>query len=322
MINNSTAIFGHPHDFLNSEEKLVLTLILSIMTLLGIFTNALVVYVIISLGRYADVPANLFILNQSIADMSNSVSVICYISHMFYWNWEATYCLFTFTLFSSLGSVCLLTINRLISITWPLKYARRMTPLRAKLLVALVWAAASILTLLHLIGYLVYSDGNFFNYGRYYMMFLVLAFVSSNLYMFYMSRKHVRKIKETFHGVVTGLQRNLKEDLKSVKTVTMVSATFILAWLPLMLIFFLYGSEKEEVDFQRYTAFLSPLMVLNIVLDPLIYYFRSPEFRTFYQRWKRRHGLERTRSRVYAETGIIHKAFKIDTVVYKCDTQG
>ena len=316
VYNNGSSVFAHTNDFLNLEERLVLTVILSMLILLGIFTNVFVVYAVTSLGRCTDIPANLLMLNQSIAHLGNTVSITCYIFHIFYWNWEITYCLLTFTVFSSLGSLCLLTINRLISITSPLKYVRWMTPLRAKILVVLIWLAASILTLLHLIGYLVYADGNFFNYGRYYMMFLVLVFFSSNLYMFFKSRKHARKIKETFHGIVTGLQRNLKEDLKSVKTVAIISATFLLGWLPLMLIFFLYGSEKEQKEFQRYTAFVSPLTVLNIISDPLIYYFRSPDFRSFYQRWKRRRGLGMRLSRVYSVNDErTHQAFINETVV-------
>lgn len=319
MIDNSstTAIHGHTSDFLNAEERLVLTLLLSILILLGIFTNALVLYVITATARYSDVPANLFILNQSVTHLGNSASLTCYIFHLFYWNWEATYCFFTFTLFSSLGSLCLLTINRFLSIMSPLKYPRRMTPFRAKVLVAFVWVAASILTSLHLVGYTVYNDANFFNYGRYYMMFLMVIFLSSNLYMFCKSQIHARKIKKSFQGVVTGLQRDFKEDLKSVKTIAMVGATFLMAWLPLMAVFFVYGSHKEDMHFQRYTAFISPFIALNIISDPLIYYVRSPEFQMFYQRWKGRHGLGTSRVQVddAMAKGITHEGFVRDTTV-------
>jgi hypothetical protein len=187
-----------------------------------------------------------------------------------------------------------------------------MTPSRAKVLVAFIWAAALIFTLLHLIGFLVRSDGNFFNYGRYYMMFLIAIIVLSNIYMLFQSRVQAKKIKATFHGVVTGLQRNLTEDLKSMKTVAMISATFLMGWLPLMVIFFLYGSEKKGVDFQRYTAFVSPFTILNIISDPFIYYLRSSEFRTFYRNWKRKRGLTASGPRVY---GITHKGFDTETKV-------
>ena len=318
MVNNSTTtIYGHTNEFLNAEEKLLLTLLLTILTLFGVFTNALVLYVITATARYSDVPANMFILNQSVAHLGNSVSLACYILHLSYWNWKATYCLLTFTLFSSLGSLCLLTINRFISIMAPLKYPRRMTPFRAKVLVVLVWAAASILTVLHLIGYVVYENANFFNYGRYYMMILMVIFLSSNFYMFCKSQIQARKIKKSFEGVVTGLQRDFKEDLKSVKTIAMVGATFLMAWLPLMAVFFLYGSNKEDMNFQRYTAFISPFIALNIILDPLIYYVRSPEFQMFYQRWKGRHGMGTSRVHVHNAKvlGIAHESFLRDTEV-------
>lgn len=306
IVENESSIFGDKDDFIDKTERLTVTIILFFLTFLGILLNGFIVYVIVSLGRYTNVPANLFVLNQAIANLGNAVSVLSYITHLYYWNWEIIYCLLSLTLFSSLGSLCLLTINRLISIVCPLKYPRRMTPFRAKFLVGITWTAAMILTFLHMIGYLAYSDGNFFNYGRYYMMLLILICVSSNAYMFCKSRIHARKINKTFRGVITGLQRNFTEDLKSVKTIAMVSMTFFLGWLPMILIFFIYGSEKEGKEFQRYCAFLSIFMALNIVSDPVIYYYRSAEFRMFYQRWRRQRGVAMRSSRIYTESRAFH----------------
>ena len=87
MAENGSSTFGHINDFLNTEEKVILTLILSCLTVLGIFANALVVYVLLSLGMYVDVPANLFIMSQAVAHLGNAIAVICYISHIYRWNW-------------------------------------------------------------------------------------------------------------------------------------------------------------------------------------------------------------------------------------------
>ena len=195
-----------------------------------------------------------------------------------------------------------------MSITWSLRYPRIMTPCRAKISVAVIWLAASVLASLHLLGHLLHSDGNFFNYGRYYMLFLALVFVSSNVYMLLKSREQSKRIRQCNRGVITGLQRNIKEELKSVKTIAMVSATFVFGWLPLMVLSFLFGNRKEEVIIQRYFAFLSPFTALNIISDPLIYYIRGPEFRMFYQRWKRRRGLG---TRISPSEGRRHESFRM-----------
>ena len=42
-----------------------------------------------------------------------------------------------------------------------------------------------------------------------------------------------------------------------------------------------------SIEFQRNAAFTGILMPINAILDPVIYYFRSTEFRTFSQRLKR-----------------------------------
>lgn len=42
-----------------------------------------------------------------------------------------------------------------------------------------------------------------------------------------------------------------------------------------------------SIQFQRSAAFTGILMPINAILDPVIYYFRSAEFRAFYQRVKR-----------------------------------
>ena len=42
-----------------------------------------------------------------------------------------------------------------------------------------------------------------------------------------------------------------------------------------------------SIEFQRNAAFTGILMPINAILDPVIYYFRSAEFRAFYQRLKR-----------------------------------
>lgn len=282
-LNSSTP--SH-ENYLSQQEKVILTVILSFLVFLGFFGNGIGVYILTFRNNYIDVPANSFILSQSLADLATAASILAYIIHMHRWNWTVIYIMTSFTWVSSLGSLFLLTLNRLLSVIDSLKYPKRMTPHRAKILVVFIWMASLAISLLHMVGYLIYSDTNVFNYGRYYIVALITAVIASNIYMFCVSRKQAQKIKRQ-NRFMTGLQKNLLEDLKSVKTLTLIGGTFLLSCLPFTLLVFLYGSQKESTPFQRRTAFLAPLIALNPVLDPIIYYLRSAEFRLFFQRFNR-----------------------------------
>ncbi len=109
-------------------------------------------------------------------------------------------------------------------------------------------------------------------------------------------------------------QKNLKEDFKSVRTLAIVGGTFLVCCLPFTIVVFVYGDNKMSIEFQRSAAFSGILMPINAILDPVIYYFRSAEFRSFYQRFKRSwrgNSLRPTRSsRTFACTYKITRKIK------------
>ena len=273
--------------FLSEDEKAVLTVILSLLGLFGFLGNGIVIYTVISFGNYVDVPENIFILSQAFADLGTVISIPIFTFHMYSWIWELVYIYASFVWLASLGSLLLLTLNRLISVVYPLRYIRKMTPCRAKCLVVAIWMAALSDSLWNLYGYLA-SGRHYFEIERYYIVVLLIFVLFSNAYMFRESRIQARKINRQ-GSVLTGLQKNLREDFKSVKTLSLVGGTFLLSCLPYIVVAFMYGEDKISVQFQRNAVFCAPLIVINAVLDPLIYYFRSSEFRSFYQRFRRLH---------------------------------
>lgn len=283
--NSSEA--SHELPYLSHGERAILTVAFSLLSLFGFLGNGVVVYTVISFGNYVDVPVNIFILSQAFADLGTVVAMPIYISHMYLWNWELFYIYTTFVWLASLGSLFLLTFNRLISVVYSLSYARRMTPCRAKFLVVTTWLVAAIISMWHLYGDM--ASVHYFEMGRYYVVLLLTFVLLANVYMFRESRKQAKKINRQ-SAVVTGLQKNLREDFKSVKTLALVGGTFLFSCLPFTLVVFAYGDDKKSVRFQRNAAFWGPLMAVNAVLDPLIYYFRSPEFRAFYGRLRRLYG--------------------------------
>ena len=267
--------------YLSSNERTFLTGVYIILSFLGLFGNGIVIYVVFSVGFYVDVPANIFILSQAFSDFGIAFALLIYIVHMYVWSWDVFYWYTGVVWLASLGSLFLLTFNRLLSVLDSFGYTRRMTPLRAKLFVVFNWFLALIVTIYPL---LIPRYGT--NVGRYYIVTITACVILFNVYLFREARIQTKKINRQ-NRVVTGLQKNLKEDFKSVRTVAIIGGTFLVCCLPFTIVTFIYGNDKTTVQFQRNAAFTGTLMPINAILDPAIYYFRSAEFRAFYQRFKR-----------------------------------
>jgi hypothetical protein len=267
--------------YLSLNERSLLTGIYLVLSCFGLLGNGVVIYAVISLGFYVDVPANIFILSQAFSDFGTAVSLLIYIVHMYVWIWDVFYWYTGVVWLASLGSLFLLTFNRLVSIWDAFAYPRRMTPFRAKLSVILNWFLA-----LGVIIFPLFMPWQNANLGRYYITVITVFVILFNVYLFREARIQSRNIKRQ-NRIVTGLQKNMKEDFKSVRSLAIISGTFLACCLPFTVITFIYGDDKLTVEFQRYAAFTGTLMPINAILDPVIYYFRSAEFRGFYQKFKR-----------------------------------
>lgn len=70
------------------------------------------------------------------------------------------------------------------------------------------------------------------------------------------------------------------------RTLALVGGTLLVCCIPFAAVAFIYGDDKMTIRFQRYAAFAGMFMPINAILNPIIYYFRSSEFRAFYKRFK------------------------------------
>ncbi|XP_028417762.1 histamine H2 receptor-like [Dendronephthya gigantea] len=269
--------------YLTGNERTILTGLFAVLSIFGLFGNGIVVYVVISLRHYLDVPANIFILSQAFTDFGTALSLLIYIVHMYVWIWDVFFWYTAVVWLASLGSLFLLTLNRLLSVIDPFAYPRRMTATRARGLVVLNWMLALVVTVYPL---LIPGGSLDTSLGRYYIVITTTCVILFNLYLFREGRIQSRKIKRQSQ-IVTGLQKYFKEDFKSVRTQAMVGGTFLVCCLPITVVVFIYGDDQTSREFQRYAAFTGMLMPINAILDPVIYYFRSREFRAFYLKFKR-----------------------------------
>lgn len=280
--NSSTTTQPSP---LSETEKVIIDLLLIIFALLGILGNTVVVSAIVRFSSYADVPANIFTLSLAIGDLLAAGSIPVYIYHLHKSNFIVSLICLVFVGHATLGSLFLLTFNRFVSVLSPFNYPQKMTPFRARLMVVVVWCIAVIASMIQAVSH-EYPNKKVLILERIYMLATIISILFFNCSMFRQSRTQAQKVK-TLNYIATGQQESLKEEFKSARTLAVITGAFLITRLPSAVVIMMYGNHKEGYLFQRYFAFTMPSMALKQFLDPVIYYFRSPNFRLFYQRMKR-----------------------------------
>lgn len=126
--------------------------LVSIFALVTVCGNALVMYLIATRPRLHITP-NWFILSLSIADFS--VGLIVAPSYIVYTFWVDTNfailaIFYNLLLYASVGNLCVMTFDRYIAITRPLRYVALMQNSMVRKLIALAWGVPIIITLIPL----------------------------------------------------------------------------------------------------------------------------------------------------------------------------
>ena len=197
-----SSLYRPIESYLSPDERTILTGVYVVLSSLGLFGNGVVIYVVISLRCYFDVPANIFILSQAFADFGTAISLLIYIVHMYVWIWDIFYWYTAVVWLASLGTLFLLTFNRLLSVVDSFAYPRLMTSTRAKALVVLNWILSLIVTVYPLL--MPWPSLNT-NLGRYYVVIITALVIMFNIYLFREARIQNKKIKRQ-NQIVTGLQ--------------------------------------------------------------------------------------------------------------------
>ena len=121
---------------------------------------------------------------------------------MYVWIWDIFYWYTAVVWLASLGTLFLLTFNRLLSVVDSFAYPRLMTSARAKALVVLNWILSLIVTVYPLL--MPWPSLNTTNLGRYYVVIITALVIMFNIYLFREARIQNKKIKRQ-NQIVTGL---------------------------------------------------------------------------------------------------------------------
>ena len=269
------------------EETICLLTVVVIFGFVGFVLNFFLMLSIILTDGFAESPANLFVLSLACADaLMACLSVPLYIYNMYYSAFSTSLAVSSFFALAITGSVFLLTVNRYISIVRSLKYPTIITFTRAVTMVVVIWLVAFVVLVLAVVS-LISEETPDLKITRYIVAFYIVSSIVFFVYMYNLGRKHAKRLAQQAFAVTGQLQVGLHE-FKKLRSLFMIAGSFGVCWLPVTIQAIILDREKDPVQFYRAFCLTASLPVLNTIIDPEVYYFRSKGFRVSLRKfnWK------------------------------------
>lgn len=210
----------------------------------------------------------------------------------------------------SIVHLCLITADRYIAITRPLRYITMVTTTRVLFIIAIAWAAGVTYGILSVIesvarednmltqlctgvGYTDYSTRSFLVATGLSIIFYAAFLIVLNIRILNIAMGHMRRIRHDViaHGHRTGRRPaaakanvNIRQ-VKGTKTVFLVVGAFCISWFPtaiwMLTRTFINISHVSQIIFFEITFFTSNA---NSAMNPVIYCFKDRLFRqTFFK---------------------------------------
>jgi len=276
----------------------VLVVSIGVTTVCG---NTVVIYLILT-RRTLHVSANWFIVSLSLADLLVGLVVIpTYIIHTFLvqLNLRALLTFYNLILYVSVGTLCVMTGDRYLAITRPLKYGSLMTRSKFHVMIFTAWIIPTVISLLPLLWQTSGANKERDTVNRVYGGLTVVCFeiipcflmllVYSHLY--FITRAHSRRIaakesvKERYGGnKFTNMRRQRNRERSSLKVFALVAVLFVFCWLlsayrGIYDVFSLCSVTIDFVQVSRILIFLNS--AVNVTVYSLLKKDRRAEFKRF-----------------------------------------
>ena len=284
---------------------IVLCTVLGVASLVGTLGNTLVLLSIIKFDNLRDI-ADLFIFSLSLSDF---LVVALYqplrlfrLAHLA----EVSTQMDVLTISSSfLGHVSLIasvsnmfgvTVERLISIRFPLKYDFLVTKRRAVLSVIFIWIFS--------IAY-----GGIWSqrlapesYLSVYFIVILVGTISIYLYIFLIAKRLEGSVAQIPQNRSTEAERlSSRKNRKAAKTIAIILGVAIACWLPLLIVPSALANDPDRSKFFIVFNFLHVLSVCNSSINPYIYCARS---RRYYVAFIKVLGLHKALSKKIQVAGV------------------
>ena len=272
----------------------VLVIFVGITTVCG---NSVVIYLIIT-RRTLHVRANWFILSLSLADLLIGLVVIpTYITYTFWkppsLNITALLTFYNLILYVSVGNLCVMTADRYLAITRPLKYYTVMTRLKVMVMIFIAWTIPTAISLFPVLWKL---SGNEKRYtaSRVFGGLVIICFEIIPCFMmllvyfhlFLITRAHSRQIaaqesvKLRYSGRNIQTQRRQgSRERSNLKVFASVALLFIFCWLLSAYRGFcdMFNLCTVTVEFVLVSRIL---LFLNSSINVVVYSFLKRDIRT------------------------------------------
>ena len=268
----------------SGDELLLLTVVLLLISLIGISQNIIVAAAIfLSRNRLLDIPSTWLLLSLTVGDLLVcSVSVPLHIVHLHKFYWEPMLMFAQLTTLVSSGSLVMLTFNRFISIFNTFSYMRRMTVRRAQMFALSVWIISLLLTICGTTGRIKKIQPLLYPAMGYYAVINVLT-AGFHIYMFQKAWFKMRAIKKQCSNIMSGQQKTVIKEFHHFFRLFLVVGIYFVTWVPFIITLTLPQNDRERRMrwFQRRFTLCYTFLSINSVIHPIIYFLRGEEFKRF-----------------------------------------
>lgn len=265
--------------YLSDAEVTILVAFMVLFGSVGFVLNLVLIMSITMSDGLAEAPVNAFVLSLAFSDLlMSSVCSTLFIYNMYHSIFSVFITASRFAVSTTTGSIFLLTLNRFVGIARSLKYPKIMTFKRTVNMVAAIWFVGIIVFLMSMFG-MAWNTKPMEQITRYLVIFYVSSSTVMCMYMYNLSREHRKRLRIQRYAV-TGQMNATSDEFRALRSLLMVAGSFVACWMPSTIALFFVDLARDPVQFYRFFSFIAPLGVINSVIDPGIYYYRSKGFRS------------------------------------------
>ncbi|XP_069753905.1 histamine H2 receptor-like [Narcine bancroftii] len=274
------------------------------VTLITIFGNVLVCLVV-GLNRKLQSHTNCFIVSLAVTDLLLGLLVMPFSAILELlnseWPFGTTFCnLYTsldvMLCTASILNLFVISLERYLAVTAPLRYTLVITPKRVIISLGLIWCISIMFSFLPInLGWntkdLLVRSSNRTNQchlelntvyaivDAFFTFYIPLAIMSLTYYkIFKIAREHAKRI-----STATGCTLPVLKEHKATVTLATVMGVFIICWFPYFTVFLYEGISGTQSDKTIFAVVLW-LGYINSALNPIVYAALNREFRTAYQK--------------------------------------
>ena len=261
-------------------HAVILCTVLGVASVLGTFGNSLVLLSIIKFDNLRAIP-DLFIFSLSLSDLLVT-AIFQPIKTYRFANWHqvstsvdlvaTSSFLGHFSLIASITNMFGVTVERLISIRFPLKYDLVVTRARAVVTMICFW----IFSIAY--GAVWSTELVSKQYLAIYFILVLTGTVLIYIYIFLVAKRLEDSVFQAQNESTNVERPTTHRERKAAKTIAIILGVAVVCWLPVLIV---PGSLSSHLDYTTFLSVFYPLHVLSVCnssMNPYIYCARSRRY--------------------------------------------